>query len=58
MSDDQPIEKVYDLIQEELRSQYSLGYTPDRADGAAYRKIGLTVKQKDLTARTRDGYYR
>jgi len=58
VSDDQPIEKVYDLIQEELRSQYSLGYTPDRADGAAYRKIGLTVKQKDLTARTRDGYYR
>jgi VWFA-related protein len=58
VSADLPIEKVYDLIQEELRSQYSLGYTPDRAEGAAYRKLDLTAKQKDLTVRTRDGYYR
>jgi VWFA-related protein len=58
VSAEQPIGKVYELIQEELRSQYSLGYTPDRAEGAAYRKIGVTLKQKDLTVRTRDGYYR
>jgi VWFA-related protein len=59
VSEDQPIEKVYDRIQEELRSQYSLGYTPDRTDAAsmAYRKISLTTKQNDLTLRTRDGYY-
>lgn len=58
VSDDQPIEKVYDRIQEEMRSQYSLGYTPDRADGGtAYRKISLATKQNDLTVRTRDGYY-
>jgi VWFA-related protein len=58
-SADQPIEKVYDRIQEELRSQYSLGYTPDRVDAAsvAYRKISLMTRQNDLTLRTRDGYY-
>jgi VWFA-related protein len=58
VSDDQPIEKIYTQIQEELRSQYSLGYTPDRAEGAAYRKVRLTTIRKDLTVRTRDGYYR
>jgi VWFA-related protein len=59
VSDNQPIEKVYDRIQEELRSQYSLGYTPDRTDAGAtaYRKVSLTTKQDGLTVRSRDGYY-
>ena len=49
------IEKIYDQIQEELRNQYSLGYTPDA--GTGYRKIQLTVKQNGLSVQTRDGYY-
>jgi len=54
----QPVEQIYDRIQEELRNQYSLGYTPDRADaGAGYHKIRLVTKQKDLTVQARDGYY-
>jgi VWFA-related protein len=54
----QPIEQIYDRIQEELRNQYNLGYTPDRADaGAGYHKIRLMTKQKDLTVQARDGYY-
>jgi VWFA-related protein len=58
VSKKQPIEQIYDRIQEELRNQYSLGYTPDRADaGAGYRKIRLMTKQKDLTVQARDGYY-
>jgi VWFA-related protein len=58
VSKKQPIEQIYDQIQEELRNQYSLGYTPDRADvGAGYHKIRLTTKQKDLTVQARDGYY-
>ena len=53
-----PIEQIYAQIQDELRNQYSLGYTPDRADvGAGYHKIHLTTKQKDLTVQARDGYY-
>ena len=53
-----PIEQIYSQIQDELRDQYSLGYTPDRADlGAGYHKIRLTTKQKDLIVQARDGYY-
>ncbi|MBI1791099.1 MAG: VWA domain-containing protein [Acidobacteria bacterium] len=54
----QPIEQTYSRIEEELRHQYSLGYSPDRTDaGPGYRKIRLTAKQKGLVVRTRDGYY-
>lgn len=58
VSKKQTIEQIYSTIQEELRNQYSLGYTPDRTDaGPGYRKIHLAAKQKDLTVRTREGYY-
>jgi VWFA-related protein len=54
----EPLEQIYDSIQEELRNQYSLGYTPDRASpGPGYHKITLTVKQKDLVVQSRAGYY-
>jgi hypothetical protein len=53
-----PIEKIYSQIEEELRSQYSLGYSPDRADLAAgYHKISVKTKEKDLVVRAREGYY-
>jgi VWFA-related protein len=53
-----PIDEIYNRIEEDLRSQFSLGYTPDRTDSAAaYHKIHLKTKQKDLTVQARDGYY-
>jgi VWFA-related protein len=53
-----PIEQIYADLDEELRNQYGLGYVPDKADVApGYHKIHLTVKQKDLTVQTREGYY-
>lgn len=51
-----PIDKIYDQIEEELRNQYSLGYTPD-ASSSGYHKVLLEVKRKGLTVRSRDGYY-
>jgi len=58
VSDKQPIGQIYGRIEEELRNQYSLGYTPDRANaGAGYHKIRLMTKQKGLIVQTRDGYY-
>ena len=58
VSKKQPIEQNYERIQEELRNQYSLGYTPDRADaGAGFRKITVTAKQKGLIVQAREGYY-
>ena len=54
----EPIDKIYDAIDEELRYQYSLGYTPVKADTpVGYHKLHLTVKQKDVVVQTRDGYY-
>ena len=53
-----PIDETFSQIQEELRNQYSLGYTPDPANpGPGYHKISLTTKKKDLIVQARDGYY-
>jgi len=57
VSKKQPIEEIYSSIQEELRNQYSLGFTPVKDDSAGYHKILLTTKQKDATVQTRDGFY-
>jgi len=57
VSKKETVEKIYAQIEEELRNQYSLGYTPDKDTGAGYHKIQLTTKNKDLTVQARDGYY-
>ncbi len=57
VSKKQPIDQIYAAIAEELRNQYSLGYSPGADAASGYRKIHLTVKQKDMTVQTRDGYY-
>ena len=49
---------IYTSIAEELRTQYSMGYTPDKDSAASgYHHVTLAVKKKDLTVQTRDGYY-
>jgi VWFA-related protein len=51
------IASIYAQLEEELRNQYSIGYTPDRNDsGRGYRKIHLAAKPGLLVV-TRDGYY-
>ena len=58
VSKKQPIEQIYERIQEELRSQYNLGYTPEQADASpGFRKIRVTAKPKGLVVQARDGYY-
>src|SRR5580658_2760915 len=51
------IDQIYDRIEEELRNQYSLGFTPDNTDNFGFHRIAVTVKQKGLIVQTRDGYY-
>ena len=52
------IDQIYAEIDEELRNQYALGYTPDKADAdVGYHKIELTSKQKDAVVQTREGFY-
>lgn len=58
VSKKETVDQIYASIAEELRTQYSLGYTPDKAnDAAGYHKISLTAKEKNLAVQTRDGYY-
>jgi len=58
VSKKEPIDKVYESLEEELRSQYSIGYTPDTKTASNdYRHIHLTTKQKSLIVQTREGYY-
>jgi VWFA-related protein len=52
------VASIFDQIDEELRNQYSIGYTSDRPESdGAFRKIALSVNQKGLTVQARDGYY-
>jgi VWFA-related protein len=52
------LDKIYAEIDEDLRNQYSLAYTPDKGNTVGYHKIHLVVgKQKDLVIQARDGYY-
>ncbi len=54
----EPVGQIYDSIVEELRTQYSMGYTPDKDSAASgYHHVQLAVKRKDLTVQTREGYY-
>jgi VWFA-related protein len=57
VSKKETVDKIYAEIQEELRSQYSLGYAPDKDTGAGYHKIVVTVKDKEMVVQARDGYY-
>ena len=59
------MDTIYRTIEEELRSQYNIGYLPPPAipgkDAAknrtGFHKIRVTVKRSGATAHTRDGYY-
>ncbi len=58
VSRDKPIERVYSEIEESLRNQYSIGYTPDRvSERGEFHKITLAIGNRPLTVRTRTGYY-
>ena len=53
-----PLNKIFDQIQEEMRSQYSIGYTPANAtrDGS-FRRLDVKTNRKDLKTQNRKGYY-
>jgi VWFA-related protein len=58
VSKKQTIDDVFTILEEELRSQYSLGYVSDAPIRVGeFRKIQLTVNQKGLTVQARDRYW-
>jgi VWFA-related protein len=58
VSKKESVGEIYSSIVEELRTQYSMGYTPDKDSAASgYHHVQLQVKGKDLSVQTREGYY-
>jgi VWFA-related protein len=51
------LDAIYQQIQEELRSQYSLGYTPPNSSGKPFRVIKVTTQRRGLIVQARSGYY-
>jgi VWFA-related protein len=56
VSKKEPVNQIYSQVQEELRNQYSLGYTPNPLE-PGYHKIQVAATKKDLVVQARDGYY-
>jgi VWFA-related protein len=55
---DKNLEAAFDQISEELRSQYTIGYTPtNKKHDGSYRKVKVETKDKEYSALTRRGYY-
>jgi VWFA-related protein len=52
------LRQAFDQIQNELRSQYNIGYTPtnNKLDGS-YRKVQLKTTNDALKVQARQGYY-
>jgi VWFA-related protein len=51
------VDQIYASIAEELRTQYMLGYTPEKSAVEGFHRISLVVKKKDVTIQARSGYY-
>jgi VWFA-related protein len=58
VSKKQTIDQIFDILQEELRTQYSVGYVSDKpVTLSEFRKVQLTARRKGLTVQTRQGYW-
>jgi len=58
VSKKQTINQIFDVIEDELRSQYSLGYVSDEPVRVSeFRSIQLTAKQRGLVVQARDRYW-
>jgi VWFA-related protein len=58
VSKKQSIDQIFAIIQEELRSQYSLGYVSDQpVTVPGFRQIQLTTKTPGLLVQARDRYW-
>ena len=58
ITNEMPLASIYGRVEDELRSEYSLGYSHDDADlKEGYHKLRVTTTQGGLTVQARDGYY-
>ena len=53
-----PVAEIFGIIQEEMRSQYAIGYvSSNRAQDGTFRKLQVRVVPKRLKVEARKGYY-
>ncbi len=58
VSKKESIDQIFDVIQDELRSQYNLGYVSDQSPrDYEFRKLQVKARQKDWIVQARDRYY-
>jgi len=58
VSKKESVGEIYTSIVEELRTQYRMGFTPDKDSAASgYHHLQLQAKRKEMTVQTREGYY-
>ena len=58
VSKKKPVDQMFDILQEELRTQYNLGYVSDKpVTVAEFRSIQLAAKQKGLVVQARHQYW-
>jgi len=52
------LQDIFEQLQEEMRSQYAIGYTPtDGTKDGSFRKIEIRTGNKDWKVQARKGYY-
>jgi VWFA-related protein len=53
-----PLDEVFQELQDEMRSQYAIGYTPtNEVKDGSYRRLDLRTSNKDYKVQARKGYY-
>ena len=53
-----PLAEIFQRIEDEVRSQYALGYIPaNRSHDGTFRKLQVRVRRKGLRVRARKGYF-
>jgi len=57
VSKKEPITQIYSSIEEDLRNQYNLGFTPAKNESPGYHRLVLKTSHKDDTVQTREGFY-
>jgi VWFA-related protein len=52
------LDDIFRQLQEELRNQYAIGYTPaSEAKNGGFRKIEIRMRDKEWKVQARKGYF-
>ena len=53
-----PLEEIFQELQDEMRSQYAIGYTPtNEVKDGSYRRLDVRTSNKEFKVQARKGYY-